>query len=235
MPTPQTEQAEQNQVEQIDIEDLDIRQGTTVEVLTMENRLTFVGKVESFRNGAVIVREAKGNDLPPVLFNKEIKMRFYQNGRSLVLYGKVCGSTNTIWKLDRLQSSYVTEQRVFFRQRISPKVMAKCTLRDPSGREGRAADCQVLDISAGGMLISSKDKEDYKEGDRLSITEVQLVKGERPFDFGCCVRRAGQRERGVIRYGCQFDPLPPKEQDRLLRAIFTVQREELKIQKDRAY
>ena len=33
----------------------------TVEVLTMENRLTFVGKVETVRNGAVVLREAKGD------------------------------------------------------------------------------------------------------------------------------------------------------------------------------
>ena len=37
----------------------------------------------------------------------------------------------------------------------------------------------------------------------------------------------------MIRYGCKFESLPPKEQDRLLRAIFVVQREEIRSQKER--
>ena len=42
-----------------------LRPDMTVEVLTMENRLTFVGKVETVRNGAVVLREARGDSLPP--------------------------------------------------------------------------------------------------------------------------------------------------------------------------
>ena len=56
----------------------------TVEVLTMENRLTFVGKVETVRNGAVVLREAKGDSLPPVMYNREIKLRYFQGERGSV-------------------------------------------------------------------------------------------------------------------------------------------------------
>ena len=53
------------------------------------------------------------------------------------------------------------------------------------------------------------------------------------FRFVCLVRRVGKPERGAISYGCQFESMPPKEQDRLLRAIFIVQREEIRSQKER--
>lgn len=227
-PTPQTAPAAQTGPDT----DFDLRPGMTVEVLTMENRLTFVGKVESYRNGAVMIRETRGDELPPVLFNKEIKLRFFHSGGSLVLYGKICGSTSTIWKLDRLESRFVTEQRAFFRQRISPNTEGQCYRRPVHGKPGtRPAKCQILDVSAGGILISSK--EEYQEGDYLSVTGVRLVAEESAFSFHCQVRRAGKRDMGMFRYGCQFETLSAKEQDRLLRAIFTVQREEIRNQKDR--
>lgn len=210
-----------------------LRPDMTVEVLTMENRLTFVGKVETVRNGAVVLREARGDSLPPVMYNKEVKLRYFQGERgNVVVNARVCGSTNLIWKVDRLESKYTKEQRAFFRQSISPDTAALCSRRAGiNGSAKKAAPCQVLDVSAGGMLISSR--EEYMVNDRLSITGIYLAEGLEPFSFSCQVRRAGERDMGVARYGCQFESLSPKEQDRLLRAIFIVQREEIRNQKDR--
>lgn len=213
--------------------DYGLRPGMTVEVLTMKNRLTFMGRVESYKNGAVIIREANGDTLPMVLYNKEIKLRFFFNQKNLVLNGKVCGSTKYIWKVDRMESAFTKEQRAFFRQRISLKTPALCARRSSAGVEAkRAAPCQILDISAGGMLLTSQ--EEYQEGNRLSITGVYLVDPEDPFAFRCLVRRVGDAEEdGSIRYGCQFESIAPREQDRLLSAIFTLQREEIRRQKER--
>ena len=226
--TPQTERPEQNAANV----DLGLRPGMTVEVLTMENRLTFVGKVESFRGGAVVIREAKGDELPPVLYNKEIKLRFFRERSNLVLQGKICGSSRSIWKVDRLESQFSKEQRAFFRQRISPNTPAVCTRRTSLGSPTKQSDpCNVIDISAGGVLISSR--EEYQVDDRLSIDRVCLEGTPEPFDFRCKVRRVGEREMGSVRYGCQFETLSAKEQDRLLRAIFIVQRAEIRNQKER--
>jgi c-di-GMP-binding flagellar brake protein YcgR len=60
------------------------------------------------------------------------------------------------------------------------------------------------------------------------------VDPEDPFAFRCLVRRVGDAEEdGSIRYGCQFESIAPREQDRLLSAIFTLQREEIRRQKER--
>lgn len=213
--------------------DFGIRPGMTVEVLTKKNRLTFMGKVESYKNGAVIIREANGDVLPLVLYNKEIKLRFYFNQKNLVLNAKICGSTKYIWKADRLESAFTKEQRAFFRQRISLQSPALCARRSSAGVEAkRAAPCELLDISAGGVLLSST--EEYQVGDRLSITGVYLLENDDPFVFRCLVRRVGEAEEdGNIRYGCQFETIIPREQDRLLSAIFTIQREEIRKQKER--
>ena len=228
----QTPDTEEQAVQANADNDFGLRPGMTVEVLTMENRLTFVGRVERVRNGAVTIREAKGDQLPPVLYNKEIKLRFFREPHNFVLHGKICGSTNLIWKLDRLESKFSKEQRAFFRQRISPNTAASCAKRAVNGRPGtKPAPCHVMDISAGGILLTSA--ETYEVGDRLSVTGIRLARGVDPFSFNCQIRRAGERDLGIIRYGCQFEAISPKEQDRLLRAIFIVQREEIRNQKER--
>ena len=208
--------------------DFGLRAGMSVEVLTPGGRLMFVGKVDSFRGGAIIIRDAKGDELPPVMYNEEVKLRFFREQGSLVFQGKICGSTEMIWKVDRLESKFVKEQRAFFRQRISTQVQAVCARRAVSSKP---VPCTVLDVSAGGILIASQ--EEYQQGDRLSITGIRLTRTEDAFNFNCYVRRVGGREMGFIRYGCQFETLSPREQDRLLRAIFAVQREEIKNKKDR--
>ena len=89
----------------------------------------------------------------------------------------------------------------------------------------------MLDISVGGALISCTEA--FQEGDRLVIAEALLVPNTPAFTFRCQIRRADEWEEGVNRYGCQFEALPPRDQDRLLQAIFSIQREEIKKQKGR--
>lgn len=216
------------------VDELDIRPGMTVEVLTLDNRLTFVGRVDRFSstNNSIVIRESRGGELPPVVYNKEIKLRFFQGQDTFVVHGSICGSSRTIWKLDRLESRSAKEQRAFFRQRIAPNAKAVCTkLYGPERQPGQADPCQVLDISAGGLLMSSS--KEYQVNDRLEISALKLAGPEDEFVFKCQVRRAGRREMGTIRYGCQFEVLSPKEQDRLLQAIFVVQRREIRTQKAR--
>lgn len=212
-----------------------LRKGMTVEVLTLENRLTFVGKVEEYTGGTLTIRESNGQELPPVLYNKEIKLRCFQGEKVLVLYGKICGSSRWIWKLDRLENKFANEKRAFFRQLVAVKQDAACT-RAPAGKEETAgqsaATCHVKDISAGGVMIIDC-REEYHIGDRLTIENVYVVKEEPPFSFTCRVRRASEKRAGKYSYGCQFESVAPKEEDRLLRAIFKAQRQELQAQRDR--
>ena len=213
------------------IMDPGLRPGMGVEVLSLQNRLIRMTRVESCQNGAVILRDAKGDDLPRMTYNQELKLRFFLGTDSTLLQGKICGSTDQIWKVDRLERKFAKEQRAFFRQRITTSVLGKCYRRTSRGtvlKEG--SPCRVLDVSAGGLLLASL--ESYVLGERLVVAGVQFTRTMEPFPFQCQVRRAGGREGGLIRYGCQFEALHPKDQDRLLQAIFTVQREELRRQKE---
>lgn len=201
--------------------------GMVAEVMTPENRLIYVGRVEKIHNGGVYIRESTDDTLPMVLVNKPVKVRFYQEDGNIVLHGKVCGSTTKMWKIDRLETTFATEKRGFFRQSISVDIEAKCGKRPGrGGRPNTYFPCQVLDISAGGLLISCSEV--FTDGDRLLVTEIPLVANAPTFTFSCQVRRGSVWKKGVTRYGCQFESLSPKEQDQLLQAIFTIQREEIR-------
>ena len=213
---------------------LDLRPGMTVEVLTMNNNTTFLGKVEEFVGGALTIRESAGRELPPVLYNKEIKLRCFQGTDTVVLQGKICGSTRWIWRVDRLESKFVSEKRNFFRQHVSIEAQVECIQRSPVepelNRGQGKSNCQIKDVSAGGILLSSREA--FQMGDRLSVTDAAIAPGEAPFSFICRVQRAVQEPGGSL-CGCAFEALPEKEQERLLRVIFIVQRKELQMKKER--
>lgn len=214
-------------------ETIDLWPGMMAEVMDPDNRLIYVGRVERVHNGGVYIQEANDDTLPMVLVNKPVKVRFYREADNIVLNGKVCGSTMKMWKIDRLESTFVREKRGFFRQSISIDIEArcgKCPARDRPPEE--YFPCQVLDISAGGMLINCAGV--FEEGDYLIVDQVPLVPKAPSFAFQCQVRRAGEWKKGVSRYGCQFESLSPKEQDRLLQAIFTIQREEIRKRRARS-
>lgn len=232
--TPQQEQVAQiaQAVEELPMVEFDIHAGMRVDVLTLQNRLTFIGKVDSYRGGALVIRDARDYELPPVLYNKEIRLRFAQGKNSLVLQGRICGSSSQIWKIDRLESKFTKEQRVYFRQRLSTNPPATCYRRSTSGTPGtKPARCEILDISAGGVLIKCREK--YEAGDYLMVNGISITDKEGDFNFVCQVRRVGEMVESYIDYGCQFETLSSKEQDRLLRAIFTVQREEIRRQREK--
>ena len=194
--------------EPVEENEFELEPGMMAEVMTPENRLIYVGKVEKIQSGGVYIREANEDTLPMVLVNKPVKVRFYQ------------------------ESTFTQEQRAYFRQSISVNIEARCGKRAGRGaRPGVLSPCQVLDISAGGMLINCA--EIFFEGESIQVTNVSLVAGTPDFSFNCQVRRAGEWKKGVNRYGCQFEALSPRDQDRLLQAIFTIQREEIKKRKAR--
>lgn len=211
--------------------DFGLRPGMAVEVMNTDNRPMRVTRVESCRNDAVFLRDAKGDTLPRVVYNQAVKLRFFRDGDSSMLEGKVSGSTEQLWKIDRLEQKFAQEQRAFFRQQITTSVLCKCHRRNSRGAVSRDGYFgKVMDVSAGGLLLISS--EHYAPGDRLAVVGVELTKTTAPFDFYCQVRRASPPKDGMIRYGCQFESLHPKEQDRLLQAIFAMQREEIRRQKE---
>lgn len=211
---------------------LNIQRGNMVEVLSEDNHLELLARVINYTGDMITIQDASGQELPAVLYNRDVKLRITQSGASAVILGKICGSTKQFWKVDRLHTTAVSEKREYFRQAVRSGAKVKCLKRSAQApRLSRGEDftvCSVLDISAGGILIRST--EPFQLGDRLLITDVHLA-NEKPFRFPCFVQRTEREFGRGTQFGCQFEPMDQREEDRLLRALFSIQRQE--IQKSR--
>lgn len=231
------EQEEPSLEEEEDIlDEMDLRVGMMVEVLTVRNILTFVGRVKAFNGEVLTIKESMDGELPPVVYNQEVKLRFFQKGKSLVLRGQICGSTEWIWRVDRLESQFGAEHRMFFRQNVDLKAQVEQLPEDEAPLTGQAPQgavpCRIMDVSVGGLMLSSRKP--FEEGVRVRITEAKIAKELAPFTFVCRVQRMRQ-VGGNFLCGCKFEDLSIKEEDQLLQAIFIAQRKELHKQRDRGY
>lgn len=203
--------------------------GMKVEVLTMENHLIFVGRLELLGGGILELRRDTEDPLPQALYNSKVKLRgFQRNSQAFSLNGTVGRSSRDFWQIENLEILQSQEHRNFFRQNtdMDARVM-------PSGRYrglGRElAECRVLDVSAGGARVLTKNV--YQEGDFFQL-EAALLPNERPFSITCQVLRVTPKKGFRYEYGCRFEALDEKERQRLLRAIFTIQRKMLQAQRD---
>lgn len=203
---------------------LDLHPGMMMEVLSADNRLSFLGRVIAYEDDKLTVEDARGQEMLPAIYNHEVKMRLFQNGNSHVLTGKVSGCTKAFWRIDRLKELSAAEKREAFRQAIS--TFAVVERLDHTNQNRGSARCKVLDISMGGLLFQSREL--YQLKDRLQISDVRVSEEERPFRFKGRVQRVKVLTAGEAQFGCRFEPLEPREEDRLLRAIFSAQRRELK-------
>lgn len=207
---------------------LNIQKGNMVEILSGDNHLELLGRVVNYTGDMISIQDASGQELPSVLYNRDVKLRITQNGVSAVILGKICGSTKQFWKIDRLHTTAVSEKREYFRQAVRSGAKVQCLKRSSRAprlsRGDEPSVCTVLDLSAGGILIRST--EPFQLGDRLLITNVRLA-NEKPFRFTCFVQRTEKEFGRGAQFGCQFEPMDQREEDRLLRALFAIQRQEI--------
>lgn len=201
---------------------IELNPGTSVEVLNADNKLIFLGRIQSFNGTVVEIVENTGLDVPPVVYNTEVKLRcFLTDVRSAVLLGQVCGSTPQFWKVDRLKNLFTKEHRAFFRQEVASNAMVS-----PYRGGGKPVACRITDISGGGLCFLCD--QEFQVEQLLAVTGAQLMPGEAPFSFTCRVRRTAE---GL--YGCQFEQMDEREQDRLLGAIFAMQRANIQRRRQR--
>lgn len=214
-----------------DLAQADIRINMLVEVLDVQNVLAFVGRVKEFDGQSLTIRDARDDFVPPVMYNQDVKLRFYHDGESLVLHGKISGSSRLIWRVDRLEKKFGAEKRAAFRQNVS--VDASVELLVPARstmvrKTGVSMPCKLLDISVGGLLI--RCPANFQPMDRIRVSGIRIQENTQPFSFQCVVRRI-QVVRNNFLCGCQFVNLATRDEDRLLQAIFAVQREHLRRQR----
>lgn len=208
--------------------------GMRAEILTPANRLIFVARITVLKDWALQITDEGEENVPWVEYNTQIKIRgFQQNGEPFAMYGYVCGSTNTFWKVDRLQTLQKEELRKYYRQMVNLPGTVMCVSQIFSSGAGQAnnepliAPCTILDISGGGARIRCSSEPAFQVGDWLFLGMDDPLRSDSRLNYTCCIRRVVE-DRNCFEYGCEFDSLTDAEQERLLQIVMTVQQRELR-------
>ncbi len=203
-----------------------------VEVLSSpQGHLLFVGKIDGIKNNSIQVSDVDGEKVPPVEYNTPVKLRGNTGSSMILLDGKVSGSAEQFWLVDQFGLLNSSNRRSYFRQNINlqAKAMLVNAILEVEGqktsRNPSYIECQIQNISAVGVMFASK--ENFQKGDKLCLKNVVLVSEEPPIDLNCIVRRRVERSN-FIEYGCEFYDMDTKDQDRLIKEIFILQRTELR-------
>lgn len=197
--------------------------GMQVEVMTPTNVLLFVGKLRVLNNDTLELRAESGGLLPRATYNQQVKLQGVQkNGQSFTLNGSVGPNAPDFWRIERLRVLQSYENRNFFRQTTG----VEGWVHPITTSQGQRFPCKVLDVSGGGArVVTSK----LFQLDVSFQLEFAPLPEEPPFLVTCRVRRILPHSKPgspgrKFEYGCQFVDVPPREQERLVQAIFTIQR-----------
>ncbi len=223
------------------MDDMEEAMGAYCEVRGKDNLLVTVGHIEQVERdkGAITLMPLEG-EMPIVIFNTEFKLIIRPRGAvPVVIYGLICGSSKTIWKLDRLRRFRFKENRDFFRQPVDTRLYATCIneLYRPALETEDAADedsfikqaqfCRVMDVSLQGIQLRAKE-DCFAVGDWLLLTDLVLVPQQvRPHTFICEVCRTQPAGRSEFLFGCRFQLVSEHQQDALCSDIFFLHRRDI--------
>ncbi len=202
--------------------------GMKAEVLTPANALIFVGRIRLLAGNQVDVPGETGGFLPRALYNQRVKLRCFQrDGDTLTLNGTVGPNDPKFWRIEKLESLQSSENRNFFRQNIGVEGQILFA-------SGQKVSCKVLDVSAGGARVLTSKLFHLNSTFQL---EASFLPTEDPFTLTCLIKRTSVRAQTAspmkkYEYGCQFVDVPPREQERLLQVVFTLQRKALRARRE---
>ena len=155
-------------------EDLSSALGAICEVLTRENHLLFVGRIQEYdrAGGRLCAELRKGEGTPGgVLYHEPVKVHIYmgqEQGKVMIAYGQVERNAADHWWIELENVVSGPERRENFRQ----MVRGRGILTD---REGRKQPCNLVDISISGVKFYSQGR--YIEGGSAGAVWISVEAG----------------------------------------------------------
>lgn len=198
-----------------------LHSGMSLEVLDDNGTHIFTGRLRVLDDDLLELRVGEGIFLPPPVYNQPVKLRgVRESGESFTLNGSVVASGLHVWRIERWRPAPPRpDHRDAFRQNAG----IEGQLRTPTGQ---LLPCKVQNVSAvGAQILASK----LFQLEAILHLETSLLPNDPPFSLDCQVKRIqvlsrrGSFSKRYL-YGCQFTNVPTREQERLLRSIFTLER-----------
>ena len=216
----------------------DLKVGMRLEMLSEENQtLLYKGVISKKDDECIWVSHADGNEVPPVVYNSRVRLKGYKKDDNiLMLCGTVFGSSPLFWKIGQISEFSIFNKRENYRHPVSivttarrlPQKPGESPAEEESGDEYVAVgteQCAVVNISSGGVLFCCDHR--FPVNANVQLGEIKFYPGHPPFVLRCKVLRANEQE-GKYFHGCRFIDINTKEQERMVREIFLLQRDEIR-------
>lgn len=207
-------------------------------MLSEENQtLLYKGVISKKDDECIWVSHADGNEVPPVVYNSRVRLKGYKkDDHILVLCGTVFGSSPLFWKIGQISEFSIFNKRENYRHPVAivttarrlPQKPGESPAEEESGDEYVAVgteQCAVVNISGGGVLFCCDHR--FPVNANVQLGEIKFYPDHPPFVLRCKVLRANEQE-GKYFHGCRFIDINTKEQERMVREIFLLQRDEIR-------
>lgn len=212
----------------------DLKVGMRLEMLSEENQtLLYKGVISKKDDECIWVSHAEGSEVPPVVYNSRVRLKGYKKDDNiLMLCGTVFGSSPLFWKIGQISEFSIFNKRENYRHPVSIVTTVRQLPQKPgeekSGDEHVAVgteQCTVVNISGGGMLFCCDHR--FPVNANVQLGEIKFYPDHPPFALRCKVLRVSEQD-GRYFHGCRFIDINTKEQERMVREIFLLQRDEIR-------
>ena len=206
--------------------------GSSCEVRSVTNEKLLLGRVHKIQFEDTIsieLRSRNKQNLFTLPYGIAVKLILKQDSSFFLLTGSVYISNDKFCVINNIDLQQNKEQRGFFRvrTRASGQLAPVTSAKEETAEEAPAAIANLLDISLSGLKFNSSIF--LEENGNIEISELSLVSREPPFSFLCTIVARHDTEDGNnYIYRCTIDNLDSTSADRLCKAIFDLQREDLK-------
>ncbi len=208
------------------------------EVKTLENELLCIGKVHGIGDSTLEIVSSNGESLPLIAYHTPVKISIYGGDSDmLVVGGSVYIAHEKLWRISEVNQYQNFERRDFFRVKVTckgegirhvePELNQEIIKENMTeNEEERPFEVSVVNISLCGILFACEER--FRIHDEVDLSGLRLIRQAPEFSFHCKIRRlAGENRYGTL-YGCTFENMTQRATDDLCKAIFELQREELK-------
>ena len=200
--------------------------GAVGEVISQENELLFVGRLEDYdpQYNDIQMWVYKGDQVPQwASCMMPVKVQLCSKGkpvRQVSIRGKLFNFTLDYWKIQIEDVIFCEEKRRAFRQPVE----VNAVLHWGPGQKFQGK-CTLEDISMMGIAFHSPLK--LQPGSEVRLAIPQLLEEGPAYELACRVvagrNIAKEGEPPLWRYGCEYGELDPQVETQLCKDIFLLQ------------
>ena len=199
----------------------ELKVGMRLEMLSENQTPLFKGVISKKDDECIWVSHAEGSEVPPVVYNSRVRLKGYKKDDNiLMLCGTVFGSTPLFWKIGQISEFSIFNKRENYRHPVAIVTTARRLPNRPGEEPEEETEEECVAVGTEQCAVVNINA-------TVQLGEIRFYPDHLPFFLRCKVLRASEQD-GRYFHGCRFIDLGGKEQERMVREIFLLQRDEIR-------